>query len=108
MEKFKQTLKAIFSFIFMLSAISQIHYFITAEILRRLMKKWVQSDTFEGFPKICYLSILAYLIISIVIYLLHNFLYKDKKIFVMSVICIILLFLNSMFGTFGCFRVKFH
>jgi len=104
MGRIKKILKTITTFVFMLLAISELKFIIVYWLLTEITGEWTTlkiSDT--GFPKICYLHILAYVIILTIVYLSNKFLFENGKIFKIAILSVILLFLNSMFGVFGCF-----
>ena|SRR5690554_1352495 len=107
MERFKEILKTIITFVFILSAISQLQFIVVSEVLIKLLKVWVYKETSIIFYRMCYLIAFAYLIIFILTYLSHKFLFKNRRMYIMATIAIVLLFLHDMFGPFGCLRVKF-
>jgi uncharacterized membrane protein len=104
MERIKEILKIIITFVLILLSISQLKYILVYEIFTKITGDWTTLTlTSDGFPKICYLSLISYVIIFIMTYLIHKFLFKNKRLFTMAIIGVILLFANNMFGVFGCF-----
>jgi len=106
MEKFISISKKILNFILITIAVFVLADLISVYFLADLMKSWIENDSYQGFPRICYINILTF----IIIYLLSFFIYKkriiNRNIYIMSIISIILLFIESMFGILGCFCTK--
>ena len=79
-----------------------LRYFISNKVIRVLFDPILANEPIGGAPRFCYLEPISYILIFFIGYFIYKRWHRNRKIFMITIIGIVISYLTTMFGIIGC------
>jgi hypothetical protein len=95
-------LKDLFFLVVIYFLAGTLRYFFSNKIIRVLFEPILANEPIGGTPRFCYLEPVSYVLIFVIGFFMYQLWHKNRRIYIITIIGIVLSYLTTMFGIIGC------